>query len=161
MIFHTKRNCFLKEESLWEGAESGMLGFTPSEEENASQEEKRRRGSLAVMEGWAALLVGYLLPSLSPHASPCLCSWPALFSVLTPGARVVAEEGQMKAVVWSEECLSFLPFIPNVPSCLSLLSKALSPVIWCPVFFQLCCGFIIFSIEVIQGKAAHQRCDCI
>lgn len=53
MIFHTKRNCFLKEESLWEGAESGMLGFTPSEEENASQEEKRRRGSLAVMEGWA------------------------------------------------------------------------------------------------------------
>lgn len=74
---------------------------------------------------------------------------------------MVSEEGQLKAVVWSEECLSFLPFIPNVPSCLSLLSKALSSVIWCLVFFELCCGFIIFSIEVIWGKAAHQRCDCI
>lgn len=48
--------------------------FYPSEEENASQEEKRRRGSLAVMEGWEALLVGYQLPRCTgvPCVTPCL-----------------------------------------------------------------------------------------
>lgn len=47
----------------------------PSEEENASQEEKRRRGGLAVMEGWEALLVGYQLPCLPLLlASTVLCA---------------------------------------------------------------------------------------
>lgn len=148
MIFHTKRNCFHRGKE--QGA--GRWGVVyPSEEENASQEEKRKRGSLAVMEGWKVLLVVYQLPGCPgvPHIT--LCSWPMLFSVLTPWARVVAQEGKLEAVVCSEKCLSFLPFIPNVPSCLSLLSQALSPVIWCPVFFGLCCGFIIFFHRGYSG----------
>uniref|UniRef100_A0A8C3XY83 Uncharacterized protein n=1 Tax=Catharus ustulatus TaxID=91951 RepID=A0A8C3XY83_CATUS len=35
------------------------------------------------MEGWEALLVGYQLPCL-----PLLCSWPALFSVLSTYAAL-------------------------------------------------------------------------
>lgn len=139
-----------------------------------TQEEKKQRGSQAVAEGLGSPDDGlpslgvcwYLLCVPKPLVPPfaVLPGSLVVSSVLAPWARVVVEQGRSGAVVHSGGALlriSFPPFIPNVPSCLSLLSQALSPVIWCPVFFERCCGFIVFSTEVTQGKAAHQGCDCI
>lgn len=177
MIFHTERNWFLKRQSSWGRARSGMLGWgsplggAKRADPGASQEEERRRGTQAIAKRvekprWLfyQLLgctgvprVPQYLPSPVFPASPVLpCARPTSMCGAWGGA------GRGCGLVWrSLLCLSFLPFIPNVPSCLPLLSQALSPVIRCPVFFELCCRFIIFSIEVTRGKAAHQRCDCI
>lgn len=118
---------------------------------------KVRKPWWLVISSWGLLVC--------PHASCYLQPQPALLSprwdtLLTPWACVLFKKGHLETVVERTLlCLSFPPFIPNGPSHFPLPSQALSPVIWCPVFFELCFGFIIFSMEVSQGKAAHQRCD--
>lgn len=70
MIFHTKRNCFLKEESSWEGAGSGMLGcglpLRGRECLLGGEREKRESGC----DGRVGSPVGWV--SAPTHVTPCL-----------------------------------------------------------------------------------------
>lgn len=70
MIFHTKRNCFLKEESPWEGTRSGMLGcglaLRGGECLSGGEKEKRESGC----DRRVGSSVG--LVSAPIHATPCL-----------------------------------------------------------------------------------------
>lgn len=118
MIFHTKRSLFLKGESSWEGAGSRMLGcvlpLRGRECLPGGEKEKRESGCdgrVGSPVGWVSAPGVHCVPCVTPCLPP-----PVLVAsaALTPWACVQAEEGQLKApVVWSEHCLSFLPFIPS------------------------------------------------